>query len=87
MGQAHEGELLVAAETDGFDVLLTTDKNMRYQQNLAGRKIAVVVIGLQQWQACSSCSARRGSGERCPTRQLYGNRPAGAQKPPPRTRK
>jgi hypothetical protein len=43
------GELLVAAETDGFDVLLTTDKNMRYQQNLAGRKIAVVVLGRQQW--------------------------------------
>jgi hypothetical protein len=43
------GELLVAAETDGFDVLPTTDRNMRYQQNLAGRKIAVVVLGLQQW--------------------------------------
>ena len=39
----------MAAETNGFDVLLTTDKNMRYQQNLAGRKIAVVVLGLQQW--------------------------------------
>ena len=33
------GELLVAAEADGFDVLLTTDKNMRYQQNLVGRKL------------------------------------------------
>jgi hypothetical protein len=43
------GELLAAAEADGFDVLLTTDKNMRYQQNLAGRKIAIVVLGLQQW--------------------------------------
>jgi hypothetical protein len=43
------GELLVAAETNGFDVLLTTDRNMRYQQNLAGRKIAVVVLGRQQW--------------------------------------
>jgi predicted nuclease of predicted toxin-antitoxin system len=43
------GELLAVAETDGFDVLLTTDKNMRYQQNLAGRKIAVVVLGQQQW--------------------------------------
>jgi hypothetical protein len=43
------GELLAAAEADGFDVLLTTDKNMRYQQNLAGRKIAVVVLGWQQW--------------------------------------
>lgn len=35
------GELLGAAEADGFDVSLTTDKNMRHQQNLAGRKIAV----------------------------------------------
>jgi hypothetical protein len=43
------GELLAAAEADGFDVLLTTDKNMPYQQNLAGRKIAVVVLGLQRW--------------------------------------
>src|SRR5450432_2620088 len=43
------GELLAAAEAAGFDVLLTTDKNIRYQQNLMGRKIAVVVLGLQQW--------------------------------------
>jgi predicted nuclease of predicted toxin-antitoxin system len=43
------GELLAAAEAEGFDVLLTTDKNMRYQQNLSGRRIAVVVLGLQQW--------------------------------------
>ena len=43
------GELLTVAEADGFDLLLTTDKNMRYQQNLAGRRIAVVVLGLQQW--------------------------------------
>jgi|SRR6266849_6438016 len=43
------GELLSAAEAAGFDLLLTTDKNMRYQQNLAGRKIAVVVRGQQQW--------------------------------------
>jgi len=43
------GELLTAAEDAGFDLVLTTDKNMRYQQNLANRKIAVVVLGLQQW--------------------------------------
>jgi hypothetical protein len=30
-------------------VLLTTDKNMRYQQNLASRKIAIVVLSRQQW--------------------------------------
>jgi hypothetical protein len=43
------GELIAAAEAAGFDVLLTTDKNMRYQQNLKGRNIAFVVIGNQQW--------------------------------------
>jgi len=43
------GELLAVAESAGFDVLLTTDKNIRYQQNLSNRKIAIVVIGEQQW--------------------------------------
>lgn len=43
------GELIAAAEAAGFEVLLTTDKNMRYQQNLTGRRIAFVVIGNQQW--------------------------------------
>ena len=43
------GELLAAAEQAGFDLRLTTDKNMRYQQNFAGRKIAVIVLGQQQW--------------------------------------
>ena len=43
------GDLLTAAEAAGFDVLLTTDKNLRYQQNLAGRKIAIVILGRQQW--------------------------------------
>ncbi len=45
----RNGDLLTAAEEAGFDLLLTTDKNMRYQQNLAGRKIAIVVLGRQQW--------------------------------------
>jgi hypothetical protein len=43
------GDLLNAAEGEGFDVLLTTDKNMRYQQNLAGRRISIVVLGNSQW--------------------------------------
>jgi len=43
------GQLIAEAEAAGFELLLTTDKNMRYQQNLAGRKIAFVVIGNQQW--------------------------------------
>jgi hypothetical protein len=44
------GELLTAAERAGFQVLLTTDKNIRYQQNLAGRTIAVVVLGRARWR-------------------------------------
>ena len=43
------GELLDAAEAAGFDVLVTTDKNLRYQQNLRGRKLAVVVLGQGRW--------------------------------------
>ena len=43
------GELLAAAEAAGFDVLLTTDKNIRYQQDLSHWKIAIVVLGEQQW--------------------------------------
>ena len=45
------GDLLTAAEDAGFEVFLTTDKNLQYQQNLAGRTIAIVVIGIQQWPA------------------------------------
>ena len=43
------GDLIQQAEEAGYDVLLSTDKNIRYQQNLSGRKIALVVLGNQQW--------------------------------------
>jgi hypothetical protein len=43
------GELIAAMEAAGFELLLTTDKNMRYQQNLPGRKLAFAVVGNQQW--------------------------------------
>jgi len=44
------GDLLREAETAGFDVLLTTDKRIRFQQNLTGRKIAIVVLGNSTWR-------------------------------------
>jgi hypothetical protein len=44
------GELLKVAEAAGFDLLLTTDKKIRYQQNLAGRRIAIVVLGNSTWR-------------------------------------
>jgi hypothetical protein len=44
------GELLSAAEGSGFEALVTTDRNIRYQQNLAHRKIAIIVLGKARWQ-------------------------------------
>jgi hypothetical protein len=38
------------AEAAGFDVFVTTDRNIRYQENLTGRKIAVVVVGRVGWR-------------------------------------
>jgi len=40
----ENGELLQAAEAAGFDVLITVDRGFEYQQNLEGRRIAVVVF-------------------------------------------
>jgi len=45
------GELLRAAEKAGFHLLLTTDKNLVYQQNIKNRKIAIVVLGAARWNA------------------------------------
>jgi len=43
------GELLCVAEEAGFEVLLTTDTNLRYQQNLQRRKLAIVVLSRNRW--------------------------------------
>ena len=43
------GELLAAAEKSGYEVLVTTDTNLKYQQNLAQRKIALVVLSTTSW--------------------------------------
>ena len=42
--------LLDAAEAAGFQVFVTADKNLRHQQNLAARRIAIVIIGNAQWR-------------------------------------
>jgi hypothetical protein len=47
--ELENGELIERAEQAGYDVLLSTDKNIRYQQNLSERKIALVVLGNPQW--------------------------------------
>ncbi len=44
----QNGDLLAAAEQK-FDALVTTDKNLRYQQNLSGRRLAILVLPTTSW--------------------------------------
>jgi len=55
--QLDNGELLKAAEQSGFDVMVTSDQNIRYQQNLTGRKLALVVLGSNIWPMVREHSA------------------------------
>ena len=43
------GELLESAQGAGFDILITTDQNLKYQQNLKSREIAIVVLLTASW--------------------------------------
>ena len=45
----RNGDLISQAEASGFDVLVTTDQNLKYQQNLSERKLAVVVLLSTSW--------------------------------------
>jgi len=47
--QLKNGDLLSRAEAEGFDALITTDQNLRYQQDLSSRKISVVVLMTTSW--------------------------------------
>lgn len=51
----RNGELLEAAERDGFEVFVTPDQNIRYQQNLGGRRIAIVVLSSGRWTLVKAC--------------------------------
>jgi predicted nuclease of predicted toxin-antitoxin system len=43
------GELLKCAEEEGYEVFITTDQNLRYQQNLTGRRLGIVVLMATSW--------------------------------------
>lgn len=45
----QNGELIAAAETAQFEVLVTTDTNLKYQQNLATRTLSIVVLLTTSW--------------------------------------
>src|SRR5688572_27628950 len=45
----ENGDLLDIAEQDGYDLLITTDRNMKHQQNLAGRRLSILVLLSTSW--------------------------------------
>ncbi len=45
----ENGDLLKAAEEAGFELMVTCDQNLSYQQNLQGRQIAIVVLSTNNW--------------------------------------
>lgn len=47
--ELSNGDLLATAEAAGFDLLITTDQNLRYQQNLAVRRLAILVLTVANW--------------------------------------
>lgn len=48
------GDLLSASEEAGFELMITTDQSIRYQQNLTGRKLAILVLSTNDWTAIRS---------------------------------
>jgi hypothetical protein len=57
-GTLQNGALITAAEDAGFEVFLTTDKNLKYQQNLVGRKLAIVVLSTTSWPRIRTAGSR-----------------------------
>ena len=47
--QLSNGDLIARADAEGFDLLLTADRNLNYQQNMEGRNIALVVLPTNRW--------------------------------------
>ena len=45
----RNGDLLREAEKDGYDLLITKDQNIRFQQNLAGRRVGILVLLSTSW--------------------------------------
>ncbi|HEX5052413.1 MAG TPA: hypothetical protein VFZ65_11615 [Planctomycetota bacterium] len=49
MVDAGHGDLLTVAEAEGFDLIVSTDQNILYQQNLTGRRLAILVLPTTSW--------------------------------------
>ena len=49
----QNGELLNQAESGGYEAFVTTDRNLKYQQNLTGRKVSILVLTTTSWPKIS----------------------------------
>ena len=85
--ELRNGDLLRAAEREGFDVLIKSDKNIRHQNRLGGRRIAVLELGTNHWptlqrhaETVSVALADLGHGEY--RRLAFPRRPL-VRRPPP----
>jgi hypothetical protein len=47
--ELQNGDLITEAESAGFDLLITTDQGIRYQQNWAARSLALLVLSTNDW--------------------------------------
>ncbi len=56
--EVRNGELLLLAEIKGFELFLTGDKNIRYQQNLSKRRISIVKVTTTHWPSLKLCFDR-----------------------------
>lgn len=55
------GDLLAAAEAEGFEVLVTTDTSLKFQQNLTSRALAIVVLSTTSWPRIQAAADARAS--------------------------
>ena len=51
------GDLIQLAEQKGFELLITTDTNLRYQQNLESRSISILVLTTTSWPRIKAAAA------------------------------
>ena len=47
--ELKNGELLQAAEENGFDIFVTGDRTLAYEQNLVGRRLAILALSANNW--------------------------------------
>jgi hypothetical protein len=68
--ELRNGDLLLAAEREGFDVLITSDKNIRHQNRLASMRLAILELGTNHWPTLQRHAALVSAAFRPQTRRV-----------------